>query len=309
MRLVGTGFLAAVFLLVPSAVHADAKKSALDKRTLESYVRHLLLWGPLIHVTISDPEPSEIGGFHQVRVVGTAGQASQEQVFYISKDGKKILLASVYDVEKNPFHKAIDALDTRWQPSLGTPGAPVKLVLFSDFECAHCRQEAEVLRRNLVKSYPKQVRLYFMDFPLDPIHPWARPAAIAGRCVFAQSEEAFWAYHDWIFEHQSEVTPENLKAKVIQFASTHKNLDALRLGRCMDTKATEEEVNRTIAQGRELQVNGTPTFFINGRRIPAGLPWENLKQIIDLEIDYQTTAMNAGDGDCCAVKLPVPTTQ
>ena len=62
--------------------------------------------------------------------------------------------------------------------------------------------------------FPTQVRVYFKDFPLEPIHPWAKPAAIAGRCVFRQKPAAFWDFHDWIFEHQGEITVENLKDKV-----------------------------------------------------------------------------------------------
>ncbi len=308
MRLVLTGLWTLVSA-IGLAAYAAQQRPALDKAALESYFRHLLLWGPQIQVTVSDPEPSEIGGYYRVRVLGVAGQASQEQLFYVSQDGKKILQATVYDATKHPFQKEIDALDTRRQPALGTPGAPVKLVLFSDFQCGYCRKEAELLRRNLLQTYPEQVRLYFMDFPLDPIHPWARPAAIAGRCIFAQSEEAFWAYHDWIFERQPEITVENLKAKVMEFAAAHQDIDGVALGRCVDTKATSKEVDRTVSLGRRLGVNGTPTLFVNGRRINAQLPWENLKQIIDFEIDYQKPARNAGDADCCAVKLPVPATR
>ena len=81
----------------------------------------------------------------------------------------------------------LDKLKTEFQPSLGTPGAPVVLVAFSDFECPHCKDEATMLRQNLLSAYPTQVRLYFKDFPLEAIHPWAKTAAIAGRCVFRQS--------------------------------------------------------------------------------------------------------------------------
>ena len=55
------------------------------------------------------------------------------------------------------------------------------LVLFSDFQCNFCGKEAQMLRENLLKTYPEQVRLYFKDFPLEKIHPWAKTASIAGR--------------------------------------------------------------------------------------------------------------------------------
>jgi protein-disulfide isomerase len=162
-----------------------------------------------------------------------------------------------------------------------------------------------MLRANLVSAYPKQVRAYFKDFPLDQIHPWARPAAIAGRCVFKQNPSAFWDYHDWIYDHQSEITAENLRAKVLEFAQG-KEIDALQLGRCMDTKATEAEVNKSVAESRELHINSTPTLFVNGRRIPSQIAWPDLRMIIDQEIEYQKTAKNAGEDCGCAITLPAP---
>ena len=88
------------------------------------------------------------------------------------------------------------------------------LVLFSDFQCPYCKEEAKMLRANLLSAYPKQVRLYFKDLPLEQIHPWAKPAAIAGRCVFKQNPTAFWDFHDWIFEQPGEITKDNFSEKV-----------------------------------------------------------------------------------------------
>lgn len=302
-------FLPALLLLgCLGAAPAENAKSALDKATLEAYIRHLFLWGPQIQVTISDPKPSELPGLLAVRVRAAAGGASQEQDFYVSKDGRKIVRAVIYDVTKNPFHQEIAKLKTDGQPALGAPGAPVVLVVFSDFQCGFCAQEGQMLRQNLLKAYPEQVRLYFKDFPLDQIHPWARTAAIAGRCVYRESEEAFWAYHDWVFANQSQLTPENFKSKFLEFAKTSGKLDSFKLGNCLESRLTEAEVNRSVEEGRELQINSTPTLFVNGRRISAQIPWENLKQVIDFELDYQKTAHNAGE-ECCAVKLPTPVNQ
>ena len=184
-------------------------------------------------------------------------------------------------------------------------GATVVIVVFSDFQCPYCRDEAKMLRENLPGAYPKQVRVYFKEYPLDQIHPWARTAAIAGRCVFRQNAAAFWEYHDWIFDKQAEITPENVKAKVLEFAAA-KKLDALQLGQCLESKATEADVNRTTAEARALGVNALPTLFINGRRIASQIAWPNLRQIVDYEIEYQKTAKNAGEDCGCEVKLPSP---
>ncbi len=237
-------------------------------------------------------------------VQASAGAASVDQVFYVSPDGKKIIQGAVYDIADNPFRNELSKMNTASSPSLGTPGAPVVLVLFTDFQCPYCREEANMLRKNLLSTFPKEVRLYLKEFPLEQIHPWAKPAAIAGRCVFQQNPAAFWLYHDWVFEQQAQITPENLRAKVMDFAQG-KEIDTLQLGRCIDTKATEAEVDSSIADAKALQVNATPTLFVNGRRLVSAA-WPQLEKIIRSEIEYQKTAKNAGDQACCEVTLSPP---
>jgi protein-disulfide isomerase len=300
-------FMAAALLLALAGIaQSPAKKSALDKATLEAYIRHLFMMDPSYGVRISDPNPSGVPGFVEVSAHVTKGPQSQDIKFLISKDGSKILQANVYDVNNNPYKPDLDKLKTTGAPNFGTPGAPVVLVEFSDFECPYCKAEAQDLRKNLLTAFPTQVRLYFKTFPLESLHPWAKAAAIASRCVYKQNADAFWAYHDWVFEHQADITPENLKEKVLGWAKDVKDVDSLQLGQCMDSKATEAEVKQDQAEGQALEINGTPTLFVNGRRIDRTIDWPNLKQIIDFEIEYQKTAKNAGDDCGCDLKLKLP---
>jgi protein-disulfide isomerase len=289
-----------------SADKAPVKKSAFDKTTLEAYVRHLFVWGPSIKIQVGDPKPSPLPGFEEVQVHASAGEASTDETFYVAKDGQKIVRGSVYEVTQNPFKPQLDKLQTGLQPSFGTPGAPVVLVLFSDFECPYCKEEAKSLRSNLLATYPKEVRLYFKDLPLSQIHPWAKPAALAGHCIFKQNPTAFWDYHDWIYEAQTDITADNLKSKILEFVKG-KQIDALQLERCMDTKTTQPEIEKSIAEAKVLGVNATPTLFVNGRQLVGqAAAWANLRQVIDYEIEYQKTAKNAGEDCGCEVKLPSP---
>ena len=303
----------AAALLLAAPVSAQAQKaqnkSALDKAVLEAYVRHLYVLRPEVKVQVADAKPAQLDGFVEVVVHASLGDASQDFPFLISKDGSKIVQAIVYDVNSNPFKGDLEKLKTEFQPSLGTPGAPVVLVAFSDFECPVCKTEVAMLRQNLLNAYPKQVRLYFKDFPLDTIHDWARPAAIAGRCVFRQNPSSFWSYTDWVYAHQADVTKANLKDKVMEWAKGQpKDIDVLQLGQCMDTKATEAEVDKNVAEGHALGINATPTLFVNGRRIGQSIEWTSLRGIIDYEIEYQKTAKNAGEDCGCELKLDTPGT-
>jgi len=298
--------IAAVLMLVAASTAQSEKKWVFNKGEIETYVRHLWVLPTVMGVTVGDPKPAaDLPGFQEVAVKLTQGQASQDVTIYISKEGK-ILQGNIYDINLNPFKKGLDRLKTQFQPSLGTPGATVVLVVFSDFQCPHCKAEAQMLRQNLIVNYPTQVRLYFIDFPIEQLHPWAKAAAIGGRCVFRQDPGSFWEYHDWVFGHQESITPENLKEIVSIWAKDRKDIDFLQLGQCMDTKATEKEVDAEMEEGRALQIEGTPTLFINGRRIQNSMTWPDLKATIDNEIEYQKVAKNAGEDCGCDLQLSVP---
>lgn len=298
--------LFAALLVVALCVAQNDKKSAFNKAELETYVRHLWVLLPTDTVTVTDPRPSDVPGLEEVHVKITRGQASGDEMLYVTKDGSRILQGAAYDVNYNPFKKDLDKLKTTFQPSMGTPGASVVVVLFSDFQCPFCKGEAEMLRKNLIATYPTQVRLYFIDFPLEQLHPWAKPAAIAGRCVFHQDPASFWEYYDWIYGHQETITADNLKSIVNIWAKDRKDIDAVQLDRCMDTKETEKEVDAEIAKGKDVEVRGTPTLFVNGRRIPNSVEWPTLKATIDNEIEYQKVAKNAGEDCGCETKLDLP---
>ncbi len=92
---------------------------------------------------------------------------------------------------------------------------------------------------------------------------------------------------------------------MIAFAQS-KGVDTLQITRCLDSGMMEPQIAMSVELARSLQLNSTPTLFINGRRISAQLGWDQLRELIDSEIAYQKTANNAGDKDCCSVSLPTP---
>jgi protein-disulfide isomerase len=301
----------------PVSAPVSAAVSALDKPQMEAYVRHLLAVIPEVQIKVDDPKPGPTADLVQVDIHFTYQGRSQDETFFVTKDGQHIVRGVVYNFAQNPFKEDLDKLKTSGAPSFGPATASITAIEFGDFECPNCREEARTLRDNIPKDFPSQVRIVFKDFPLEAIHPWAKEAAIAGRCVFHQSPAAFWKFHDWIYEHQTDITNENLKTQVLDFAKGAPEIEALQLGSCMDTKATEGEVDASIAEGRALHVDATPTLFLNGRRLVGNYPWQNLDQIITGELNYEKSAQNAssaaagtpeaGKADkCCEVKIPSP---
>lgn len=295
----------ALSLLCAAGLFAQAP-SALHKPTLEKYLRHLLLYPPEATVTIADPKPSDVPGLLEIKLTATLGQAGEARSYYVTKDGSKLLEGRAYDIGQNPFKRELDRLKTDFRPSMGTAGAPVVMVLFTDFQCPFCQKEADEIRKNLLTTFPAQVRLYFMDFPLVKIHPYAMDAALTGRCVFNQNALTFWEYHDWAFAKQSELNDKNFKEKRNEWLVS-KQLDPAKIDACMQSPAAIKAIESSMQMGADLGVQSTPTIFINGRKLGGAVPFANLKQIIEAEIGYQSTAKNAGE-NCCSLPgfSPIP---
>ncbi|MBV8846041.1 MAG: DsbA family protein [Bryobacterales bacterium] len=285
MRIVAASLILAFSLLPFGAAQTKGAKSALNKEALEAYLRHVELYRANVTYKIDDPTPSKyLPGFSEVAVHVSYEGGTKDELYYVSQDGQTIVSGDVYKMNQNPFQANLDKLNTAGAPSFGAANAPVTIVEFGDLQCPDCKMEAPVLRNNVMQTFAGKVHVYFKDYPLESLHPWARSAAIAGRCVYRQGEQNFWTFYDWIYDNQEQIDPGNLQSKVIAWAG-QKGLDTIQLGRCMDSKATEAEVNQSIAEGHSLGLKGTPTLFINGRKI-GGLQWPDLQLVINNELQY-----------------------
>jgi protein-disulfide isomerase len=200
-----------------------------------------------------------------------------------------LLLASVTLLAQSPPPTATESAPVRLnierQPSFGPPDAPVTIVEFGDFECPSCRAEAPLLRELIPELYPDKIRIVFKDYPLESIHPWARAASIAGRCVFRQNPQAFWKFYDWDYQNQDDITVENLKSRALGWAAKNA-IDAAQLESCIDSKATDAEVAQNISEGKAAGVRGTPTLFVNGVKA-ASVQLPALQQMIAKELARQ----------------------
>lgn len=280
-----------------------AQTVPLDRARLESFIRHLMLWGPQIQVTLSDPRPSGVPGLFEMRATARYQQASQEELFYVSADGQHLLRGSLFRTDQPPYAAAAARIQTAGHPAEGSSGAKLQIVVFSDFQCQYCREEARSLRENLPKAFAGNYRLVFRDLPLEAIHPWARQAAIGGRCARRQGDAFFWKYHDWVFDKQAEIRTENFRARALEWVKSAGG-DAAAFSACLDDPGPAAEVAKSVAEARRLNIQSTPTLFVNGRMIAGSIPWPQLKAILDLELEFAQRA--AATADCCALTLPVP---
>lgn len=280
----------------------QAQSPAFDKQKLQDYLRYAEGFTSKVQIALDDPAPSTIAGYYRILAHLTMGAQKADRVYYVTPDGKHLIAGSVWELDKNPFSDTLVHLPTTG-PSFGPTDAPITIVVFSDFECPYCREFAQTIRENIPKKYPNDVRVVFEDFPLDAIHKWARAAAEAAHCLEEQKPEAFWAFHDWTFQHQQEVNGSNVREKALDIAKAQ-NLDVTKAGNCMDTHATAGIVERNLNAGRIVQVQQTPTIFVNGRVIPGAVSWSTLDTVIQMELNRPKDIPGSSGKNCCSVTMP-----
>ncbi len=154
----------------------------------------------------------------------------------------------------------------------GRPDAPVTLTLFSDFQCSYCSEAARMLITEILPAESASVRLVFRHFPLG-FHDWAQRAAEATACAQRQSNDHFWSLHDFIFEHQDELTGGNLDQKLADYTARLAQFDQVAHRSCLEDRAAREQVAQDIAFAKANGVSGTPTLFVNPHLLKgAGSP-------------------------------------
>ena len=258
------------------------------QRTIEAYVRNLYAFGPDVEVTVSEPKDAGMAGLLETMVSVKVGGNNEDAKFYVSKDGKYLVRGEVSDLSKDPLAANRALMDLKDAPSVGDAKSAVTLVEFSDFECPVCRSLHDIMR-GIMQNYP-QVRVVFKDYPIEVLHPWARTAAIAGRCAYMQDPAAFWKMYDMIYDNQDIISASNAWMKMAEYAGQI-GLNADTFRSCMAGPEAGAAVDASRANGQKLDVNSTPTIFVNGRRM-VGADAHLIEQYIQYEL---AKAKQSGD--------------
>jgi protein-disulfide isomerase len=257
------------------------------QKGIEAYLRNLYAFGPDVQVTVGAPKESGVEGLLEITINVVIGENKEAAKFYISKDGRYLFRGELSDMTKDPLAEARAKIQMNDAPSLGDAKAPVTLVEYSDFECPVCRNLHDALR-GMLPTYAGKIRVVFKDFPIEQIHPWARTAAIAGRCAYQQDPKAFWKIYDLIYDNQELISAANAWTKMTDYAGqTGLNTDTFKS--CMASPQAGEAVNASRANGQLLEVGSTPTIFVNGRRIVGADP-----HLLEQYINYELAQLKPG---------------
>ncbi len=157
--------------------------------------------------------------------------------------------------------------------SRGPANAPVLIEEFSDFQCPFCARSVATIEQ-VLKNYPKQVKVVFRHFPVAESHPNALLAHMASEAAGRQGR--FWEMHDLLFANLRRVSRPDLVGYARQLG-----LDVTAFEAGLKDRALFNRVEADYEEGLTRQVRATPTFFINGRKVEGAIPYALFKKEID----------------------------
>ncbi|MFZ0860511.1 MAG: thioredoxin domain-containing protein [Candidatus Sulfotelmatobacter sp.] len=235
-----------------------------SEATVDSFLQQQFGYETDLTWKISSIKPSTIAGLAEVTVVLAAPQGQQLTRFFVAPDGKQALVGEIIPFGARPFDPAKQLLDKGITgPERGPKDAPVTIVEFGDLQCPACKAAQPTIEA-LVAAEPT-ARFVFQNFPLE-MHNWAAKGAAYADCVGHASNDAFWKFVSKTYGTQSDITAENVDEKLTAIADGA-GVKGADIAACAAKPETKARVDASIALGKSVDVSGTPTVFINGRRI------------------------------------------
>ena len=298
--------LAGLFALLWAQTPAS-DPAVLNQRIVRQ-VRAALDVPPEADVKVGARTPSkDFAGYDSLAVTVVDDAGSHPYEFLISKDNTKLISLSRYDLTADPYAKLYSKMHLDGRPIAGNKNAKVTIVVYDDYECPYCSRLWDSLFHQTLPAYKDKVRIIYKDFPLD-FHPWAMRAALDANCLAEQSADAFWDFSDFLHTNHALIDAQAERAekavqprgdkpspwgdngievdkyafidKVAGEMANKAKADPAKLNACLAAKKVDA-VNASLAEGRDLNIDGTPTMFINGQREEGALTPDELKRVLD----------------------------
>jgi len=250
-----------------------------SEEVVNAFLQQTLGYDSAISWKIGSIKPAAAEGLAEIDVTVSSPQGSQGQKFYVTPDGTHAIIGEILSFGARPFDAVRDKLQKGINgPSHGADAAPVTVVEFSDLQCPHCKDAQPALDR--LAAEDKNARVVFQNYPL-PIHDWAMKAATYADCVGRSSPDGFWKFVQSIYGAQSDITAATADEKLTAFADAA-GVKGSDVAACAAKPETSARVQHSMDLGEAFDVTGTPTIFINGRKLSAGgLPYEVLQKLVD----------------------------
>jgi protein-disulfide isomerase len=281
---------AAVGSRAQSSSAGNAPAKALDLKTsrdIEVTLRTKLQVPPEYVIHVGPRTSSDTPGFDNLLVsfdLPDHPEHSQKLNFLISDDNKTLERIARWDISAD----AANLIPAGNRPVRGNPDAKVLLVNFDDLECPYCAKLHAELFPDTLDHYKGLIKIVYRDMPLEDLHPWAMHAAVDANCLAAQSGTSYWSYVDYLHTHGEDVTgpdrdvkkSDAMLDKLALQRGEKDRLDAANLSACV-AKQDESGVREEMKLADSLNIEQTPTLYVNGEIIQGALPEEVLWAAID----------------------------
>jgi len=218
---------------------------------------------------------SQLTGFYAVKLLLTLTDQEIPIIVYVDKTGEKIILGNLFIKGENVSQKEAGVarrrkvdpaqLEMEKSPFRGSPGAKMKIVEFSNFECPFC-QQSWMKTKEWMEKHPADIHYVFKHYSSGPqgeISDFSEMAAAAQEI----GNEAFWLVHDFFFSNEGQVLTKGERGQAkerIEQILKEKGYDVEVFRSAMDTGKAKKRVEEDTAKGKKIKVHSTPTTFVNG---------------------------------------------
>jgi protein-disulfide isomerase len=164
-------------------------------------------------------------------------------------------------------------------PQTGPTDAPVTIIEFANYNCPFCA-EVESVIKDLISKYEGKINFVWKDLPVSHLQTSATLAAQGALCAGEQGK--FWEYHDLLFANQQFFSLE----KLMEFAG-NLNLDVDNFTNCVESNKMLPRIEKSIQEADDLNISGTPHFYINKQEISGAAEQEDFERVIEIELNRQ----------------------
>lgn len=259
------------YLVVPSGGIYDLQ-TANSSSEIEQHLRQMYKLPATGKLALGGFKPSSYPDFVEATYSLGEGPAKDDHTVLLTRDGRHLIVSDLFNLGVDPQQQALRGISLHDEPTQGPPNAPVTIVEYADLECPTCARMNEFLETKVVPRYGDKVRIVFKEYPL-PFHDWSRTAAIACQCAYEIDPAAFVPLRTAIFRNQQQINITNVRDTVLNYGE-QVGVDRVKLSGCLDAQSSFPRIQRDVAEAKRLEVNQTPTVFINGRML-LGLPSED----------------------------------
>jgi protein-disulfide isomerase len=290
LALVLLGMVLAISAVAQQATKATAKPSGganmPTEATVDEFMHHTFGYDSNLKWKVTSIKPALDPALSEVDIVMNTPEGQQSVKLFVTPDHKFAISGDFVPFGADPYAPMRTLLNEKAKgPSRGAAAPAVTIVEFGDLQCPACKRAQPTIEK-LMMDEPN-AKLVFQQFPLTQVHKWAETASKYALCVNKQNKDAFWKFVNTVYQNQDEMQPmsvEQVQPKLKQYAADA-GVNADQVEQCTNDPAVSAEIFKSEELGKEVDVTGTPTLFLNGRKIGnvGGIPYETLKTITEFQ--------------------------